>query len=269
MRLFVFILSVACLYSCNNDKDSGEDSSLVPSHGNIPQPQNMAYSIIAQHPKDTGAYTQGLEIYKGKLYESTGDWQQSSLRITDWKTGVVEQKHNMGTDKIFGEGLTILRDTIYQLTWVSNIVYVYAVNDIKKPIKTLRWPKDGWGLTNNGSDLIISDGSNNLYFVDPATLNIRRTLPVLSYKGPITLLNELEYIEGYIYANVYDQNYIVKIDPANGHVVGVLVLENLLRSNEKIPGRTDVLNGIAYDSASGSLLITGKRWPKLFEVKLN
>lgn len=269
MKLFLFLLTAACWLACNDGKDSGEDSSLVPSHGNIPAPQNLAYSVIAQYPKDTGAYTQGLEMYKGKLYESTGDWERSSLRVTDYKTGVIEKKHIMGSDKIFGEGLTILRDTVYQLTWVSNIVYVYAANNLEKPVKTLKWPKEGWGITNDGSSLIISDGSNILYFADPQTMAIQKTIPVLSYKGPINYLNELEYINGFIYANVYEQNYIIKINPENGYVVGVVVLENLLRSNDRVPGRTDVLNGIAYDSASNTMLITGKRWPKLFEVKLN
>lgn len=269
MKLLLLAFTVACLISCNNDKNTDEDPTLVPSHGNIPEPQNISYSIIAQYPKDTGAYTQGLEMYKGKLYESTGDWEKSALRITDYKTGKVEQQYNMGSNKIFGEGLTILRDTIYQLTWVSNIVYVYAANNVQKPIKTLKWPREGWGITNDGTNLIISEGTNILYFVDPKTMSIKRTLPVVSYKGPITYLNELEYINGFIYANVYEQNYIIKINPANGYVVGVLVLDNLLRQNEKIPGRTDVLNGIAYDSATSSLLITGKRWPKLFEVRLN
>ena len=269
MKLFLTGLALVAIISCNDDKVEGEDSSLVPSLGNIPEPQNIAYSIVAQHPKDTGAYTQGLEMYKGKLFESTGDYARSSIRITDYKTGKVEEKHVMGSNKIFGEGLTILRDTVYQLTWVSNIVYVYAVGNLQKPIKTLKWPKEGWGLTNDGTNLIISDGTNNLYFVNPQTLGIRKSLPVLSYKGPIDNLNELEYIDGFIYANVYGQNYIVKINPANGYIVGVLVFENLLKPNEKIPGRTDEFNGIAYDTATSTMLVTGKRWPKLFEVKLN
>ncbi|MEO5983893.1 MAG: glutaminyl-peptide cyclotransferase, partial [Ferruginibacter sp.] len=128
---------------------------------------------------------------------------------------------------------------------------------------------EGWGITNNGKELIISDGTNILYFVDPATLIVTRSIKVASYKGPITAINELEFIDGFLYANVYQQNYVIKIDPANGHVVGVIVLENLLQNSEKIPGRTDVLNGIAYDPNSKSFLITGKRWPKLFEMKMN
>jgi len=269
MKLIVVVFIVILTsFSCNNDLDE-EDSTIEPTYSKIPAPVNVAYNIIAQYAKDTGAYTQGLEIYKGSLYESTGDWENSSIRISDWKTGKVVKKYMMGSDKIFGEGLTILNDKIYQLTWVSNIVYVYDVNNLAKPIQSLKWPKEGWGLTNNGKELIISDGTDNLYFADPKDLTITRTIKVVSHKGTIDSINELEFIDGYIYANVYLQNYIIKINPANGYVVAIIVLENLLKETEKVPGRTDVLNGIAYDSASASLLITGKRWPKIFEIKLN
>ena len=263
---FFYLIVIISSASCNNNGSAERDSNGMPT---IPVPINLSYTIVAQHPKDTSAYTQGLEIYQGKLYESTGDWGNSSLRIIDLKTGNVAKKHVMGTDKIFGEGITILNNKIYQLTWLSNIVYVYDINDITKPIQILKWPHEGWGITNNGKDLIISDGSDHLYFADPADLTIRKTLPVLSYKGPITALNELEYIDGYVFANVYQQDYIVKIDLVNGQVIAVMIMDNLLQSNEKIAGRTDVLNGIAYDSATKTMLITGKRWPKIFEVKLN
>ncbi|MEJ7626960.1 MAG: glutaminyl-peptide cyclotransferase [Ferruginibacter sp.] len=269
MKLIVVVFIVILTnFSCNNDLPE-EDSTIEPTYSKIPAPLNVAYNIIAQYAKDTGAYTQGLEIYKGRLYESTGDWKNSSLRISDWKTGKVVQKYMMGSDDIFGEGLTIFNDKIYQLTWLSNIVYVYNVNNLVKPIQTLKWPKEGWGLTNNGKELIISDGTDNLYFADPKDLAIHRTIKVVSHKGTIDSINELEFINGYIYANVYQQNYIIKIDPANGYVVAIIVLENLLKESEKVLGRTDVLNGIAYDSASATLLITGKRWPKIFEIKLN
>lgn len=271
MKLVAVVLGFFLLsnVSCNNDDLPEDDPTIAPTYSKIPAPVNLAYNIIAQYPKDTGAYTQGLEMYKGKLYESTGDWENSSLRITDWKTGKVVKKHMMGSDKVFGEGLTIMDNKIYQLTWVSNIIYVYDVNNIDKSTQTLKWPKEGWGLTNNGKELIISDGTDNLYFADPKDLKINRTIKVVSHKGPIDSINELEFIHGYIYANVYQQNYIIKIDPATGNVVAIIVLENLLQETEKIPDRTDVLNGIAYDSATASILITGKRWPKIFEIKLN
>lgn len=267
-RLFGYLSLMCLVLSCNNDNKDSIDDSLQSSYSKVPEPVNISYNIIAQYPKDTSAYTQGLEINNGKMYESTGDFENSSMRIVNFKTGAVEQKKLMGSTNIFGEGITIFKDKIYQLTWVSNIVYVYGANNIQKPIKTLNWDNQGWGITHDSTHLIISTGSDTLYFVDPESLAIKKQLPVVSYKGPITQLNELEYIKGFIYANVYTQNYIVKIDPATGYVVGVIVLENLLQPGERTP-RTDFLNGIAYDEATQNLLITGKRWPKLFEIKLN
>ena len=175
----------------------------------------------------------------------------------------------MGTKKIFGEGINIFRNKLYQLTWQSNIVYVYDINSIDQPITTFKWPYEGWGITNNGTDLIISDGTSNLYFVDPENFKVKNTVAVVTNDGPVKDLNELEYIDGFVYANVYQTNYIVKIEPESGHVVGKMTFANLLSANDMIPERTDVLNGIAYDSTTKTILITGKRWPKLFEVKTN
>ena len=257
------------LYACNGS-DSGKgdiDSSLIPK----PTPQ-ISYTIVAEHPHDTSAYTQGLQWFNGKLYEGTGDYQNSSLRITDLKTGKVEKIHRMGTDSIFGEGITIFKGKIYQLTWESHVVYVYDLSNIDKPVKTLKWPYPGWGITNNGTDLIISDGSSNLYFVNPDDLKIKSIVQVKEDAGPIGYLNELEYIDGFVYANVWQSDIIFKIDPSSGKAVGKLDLPKLgdqFFKDQIVPGRTDVLNGIAYDSSTKRLLITGKRWPKMFEVKLN
>jgi glutamine cyclotransferase len=268
MRKFRILLLPIILLACNNE-GSDKDSSIDPVSNGIPPPQNLSYTILAQHPHDTSAYTQGLEIFKGKLFESTGDYQNSSLRITDYKTGSVEKKHVMGTEKIFGEGITIFNNKIYQLTWQSNIVYVYDAGNIEKPVATFKWPYEGWGITHDSSSLIISDGSANLYFVNPLDFSVKSTIRVTDNKGPVNEINELEYINGSVYANVYLTNDIIRIDPKNGHVTGKMTLDNLLQRNEFIPNRTDVLNGIAYDSTSNTILITGKRWPKLFELKIN
>ncbi len=267
LALFVIVFFAAC-----NGGDTAPDSSVAdPSlqHKNAPQ---LAYNILNVYPHDTSAYTQGLQLYNGKMYEGTGDYENSSLRITDYKTGKVEQKHLMGSKEIFGEGINIFKGKLYQLTWQSHVVYVYDLNNINKPVKTLSWPYDGWGLTNNGTDMIVSDGSSNLYFVDPETFKVKSTISVTEDGVTIEDLNELEFIDGYIYANVYVSDFIVKIDPASGHVVGRIDMPGII---EKFaPGYTpipndEVLNGIAYDSASKKLYITGKRWPKLFEVQLN
>lgn len=250
-----------------NDKQADHDDSLKV----VPTP-NIAYTILAEYPHDTSAYTQGLEFYNGKLYEGTGDYKNSALQIADYKTGKVENKHVMGTDSIFGEGITVFKNNIYQLTWRSHVVYVYDIKNITKPVTTLKWPYEGWGLTNNGTDLIISDGSANLYFVNPDDFKVKSTISVTDNAGNVKYLNELEYVDGFVYANVYESDYIVKIDPSSGHVVGKIDLTGVIQ--KFAPGYTpepndEVLNGIAYDSATKKIFVTGKRWPKIFELKLN
>ena len=269
-RFFTLSLLVISISCNNNDSSPDSDPSITPSSNGIKAPATINFTVVSEFPHDTSAYTQGLELYNGKMYESTGDYENSTLRITDHKTGKVEQKHSMGTQEIFGEGITILNGKLYQLTWQSHVVYVYDVNNINKPINTFKWPYDGWGITNNGTDLIISDGSANIYFVNPADFTVKNTVSVQSNEGPIDSINELEYVNGIIYANVYQTDAIVKIDPESGHVTGVLYFpENIRKEMLATNARTDVLNGIAYDSTSNSFFITGKRWSKMFEVKLN
>ncbi|MEI9959158.1 MAG: glutaminyl-peptide cyclotransferase [Ferruginibacter sp.] len=267
MNRYFALIALVILAACNgNDKDGDViDISVKP----VPTPV-IPYTIVAEYPHDTSAYTQGLEFYNGKLYEGTGDYETSSLRIIDYKTGKVEKKHMIGTDKIFGEGITIFKNKIYQLTWENNIVYVYELNNIDKPIKTFNWPYKGWGLTNNGTDLIISDGTANIYFVNADDFRLKSTISVSDNAGPIDSINELEYIDGFVYANIYQTDVIIKIDPVSGHVVGKMDLSGFkdkFFASQYIPGRTDVLNGIAYDSATKKFLVTGKRWPKMFELK--
>ena len=269
MKVFFFVLVWTFLVSCNNNNPDSDPEIVSNSKAGLAAPTLLSYAVISQYSHDTGAYTQGLQLYKGKMYESTGDYENSSIRITDYKTGRVEQIHKMGTKDIFGEGITILHDKIYQLTWESNVVYVYNIKDITKPITQFKWASEGWGITNNGTDLIISDGvTSNIYFVDPETFRIKTQVGVVDNKGPVENINELEFINGFIYANIYTTNKIVKIDPESGHVVGYMNFDSLLPDNEKTT-RTDYFNGIAYDSASKSIFITGKRWPKLYEIRLN
>lgn len=269
MKRFFALSLLAFSISCNNNTDT-VDTSIIPPVSGIAAPANISFTIVSEFPHDTSAYTQGLELHNGKMYEATGDYANSSLRITDHKTGKVEQKHAMGSAKIFGEGITILKDKLYQLTWESNVVYVYDVKNINKPIKTFTWPYDGWGITNNGTDLIISDGSSNLYFVNPDDFKIKNTVGVQTNNGPEDSLNELEYVNGFVYANVYQTNKIVKIDPESGHIVGILNFPTNFKADEDAKNpRADVLNGIAYDSTNKSFFLTGKRWSKMFQVTLN
>ena len=274
MTKFLLFATVILLAACNgnNDANTTEPATTEKPSTGIAAPQNINLNIIGIYPHDTSAYTQGLEIHDGKLYEGTGDFETSSIRISDIKTGKVEHKHMMGTNQIFGEGITIFNNKIYQLTWQSHIVNVYDINNIDKPIKTFTWPYEGWGITHTATDLILSDGSANLYFVNPEDFRIKSTMQVTDNIGPIDNLNELEMINGFVFANVYQSDFIVKIDPANGHVVGRIDLPGLGEQYFKtqiVNGRTDVLNGIAYDSVAKKIYITGKRWPKLFEATIN
>lgn len=261
----LLIILAAC--NGNNADEKYIDETIKPK----PTPA-ISYTIVAEYPHDTSAYTQGLEFYNDKMYEGTGDFEASSLRITDYKTGMVEKKHMMGTNAVFGEGITILNNKLYQLTWESKIVYVYDIKDITKSIKTFNWPYEGWGLTNNGTQLIISDGKPKLYFVNPGDFRLMRTISVTENGSPVYNLNELEFIDGYVFANVYQKETIVKIDPESGFVVGKMDFTGIKEKffpDKIIAGRTDSFNGIAYDSATKKIWVTGKRWPKMFELKLN
>jgi glutaminyl-peptide cyclotransferase len=267
MKYFLAVPVIIILAACNGGGTTPViDETLLPK-----ETPKINYNIINIYPHDTSAFTQGLQFYNGKLYEGTGDYEASSIRITDLKTGKVEKEHMMGSKKIFGEGINIFNGKIYQLTWESNIVYVYDLNNIDKPIKTFNWPYQGWGITNNGKELIISDGTANLYFVNKETFKVNNTIAVTEDGNTVENLNELEFIDGFVYANVYGEDFIVKIDPVSGHVVGKIDLPGLKEKYfaKEITDRTDVLNGIAYDSTTKKLFITGKRWARLFEISLN
>ena len=266
-KLLPFLLPVL-LVACGGNDNPDHDDSLKNSGTGIPAPASIGYTIVATHPHDTSAYTQGLELHEGKMFESTGDYENSSVRITDHKTGAISFKHVMGSKDIFGEGITIFNNKLYQLTWQNNIVYVYDLKNLNAPATTLKWNSEGWGITHDSTRLIVSDGSNILYFVKPEDFSVLSTISVRDNRGSVYDLNELEYIEGFIYANIYTTGDIVKIDPESGNVVGKISFKNLLTQQDVTRGRTDVLNGIAYDSTTKTMFITGKRWPKLFEVKL-
>ena len=264
----ILIAPLVLLISCQGGNTPESDPDIVTPHVETPEAVTIPYKILNQISHDTSAYTQGLEIYNGKIYEGTGDFEQSSLRINNRKTGTVEFRHLLGKSDIFGEGITILDNKLYQLTWENHKVFVYDLKNLNSPEKTMDWPHEGWGLTNDGKSLIISDGSSTLYSVNPADMKVISTVSVRDHQGPVSMLNELEMVDGFLYANVYQSNQIIKIDPSSGQVIGRMSFNGLLSSQEIIPDRTDVLNGIAYDSTSKTFLITGKRWPKMFEIKL-
>jgi glutamine cyclotransferase len=227
-------------------------------------PKSLSYSIVATFPHDTAAYTQGLVIHQGELYEGTGNYGFSKIRKVDLKTGKSLQELLL-EKKYFGEGITILRDRIYQLTWKERIVFVY---DLKfKKIREFPIETDGWGITNDGRQLIVSTGGSDLFFYAPDDFKLLKTQTVTDAGSPSFNLNELEYINGYIYANQYEYPYILKIDPSNGKIVAKADVTQMWNRIKAIEPRADVPNGIAWDSSSKKVYITGKWWPELYEVK--
>lgn len=276
-RFFAFLVLVflaACNSNSSTDSSSTQENNASTAN-NFPPPQPITYSIDGVYPHDPDAFTQGLQFYNGKLYEGTGEPNKSRLRIVDPKTGKVEKEYLIPDPSVFGEGITIFKNKIYQLTWQSHKIFEYNLNDISHPVKTFSWPLEGWGITNDGKSLIISDGSDKLYYVLPNdSTNTMKQLKILSVADntrAMDSLNELEYINGYIYANRWYNNNIVKIDTGNGHVVGVMDFAGLLHQYAPDAKYDEgaVLNGIAYDSTTKKLYITGKDWPKMFEIHLN
>ncbi len=256
------------LISCNNDPETSDDNPV----STIPPPVQLSYSLLNVYMHDTSAYTQGLQYVNGYLYEGTGNPEQkpgrSKLRKVDYATGKILKEYSI-PGSIFGEGITILGDKIYQITYREKKGFVYTLSDFKL-IREFSFNTEGWGLTNDGTNLIMSDGSSNIFYWDPATLKEMKRLSIQDNNGLKNNINELEFINGYIYANVYQTDEILKIDPATGNVVGRIDFSNLKKIYPELNNPSvDVLNGIAWDSSSNHLFITGKYWPKLFEIKLN
>lgn len=224
------------------------------------------YRVVHTYPHDTRAFTQGLIYLNGHLYESTGLNGRSSLREEDLDTGRI-LKFQPVSSRYFGEGLTNWGNELIQLTWQTHIALVYDLNTFRF-IKTFQYPWEGWGLTQDGKNLILSDGSSTLHFLDPNTFKQVRSIKVTDHGAPVDQLNELEYIHGQIYSNIWHSNRIAIISPASGEVLKWIDLTGILPAGSTDPTTDAVLNGIAYDSAHDRLFVTGKLWPKIFEIKL-
>jgi glutamine cyclotransferase len=243
------------------------DSTRIEVISNL-EPKILKFTLINTYPHDNKAYTQGLEFYNGVLYEGTGQRGESTLRKTNYKTGNIDLKIDL-EPRFFGEGITFLKDKIYQLTWEETTAFVYDAKTLKK-IKELPYAKkiEGWGLTNDGKYLYQSDGSEKIYKLNPEDLSIVDYVNVYSKDTKVKALNELEWVDGKIYSNVYQKNAIVVINPTNGVVEGVVNLVELEGKTTPIAER-DVLNGIAYNPATKTFFVTGKNWDKMFEIKIN
>lgn len=235
---------------------------VCPAQAEVPY---LTYEVIRTYPHDRGAFTQGLVYDGGVLYESTGLYGRSSLRRVDLDTGRVLQRHDLD-NRYFGEGIAVLGERIIQLTWRSRIGFVYDLRTFQR-IGTFSYPHEGWGLTTDGRKLYVSDGTEVIRVLDPIRFREMGHFRVVEGHGPLAGLNELEYVKGRIFANVWGSDDVVVIDPKTGRVVARLDLRGLL-PGEVRTGAEDVLNGIAYDAAGDRFFITGKFWPLVFEIRL-
>ncbi len=234
---------------------------------NNKRPKVYTYKIINEYPHDITSYTQGLEFYNGELYESTGQYKESKLRIVDYKTGIPKKSINL-SDSYFAEGITIVNDKVYQLTWREKIGFVYNTETLEKESSfKYSHSKEGWGLCHDTNTIYQSDGTEYIYKLNKETLAVDGKIQVYRSKGKVVGINELEWVEGKIYANRYQQDGVAIINPKNGAVEGVIdfsPLKKLVTKHDKL----DVLNGIAYNSDTKTLFVTGKKWDKLFEVEI-
>lgn len=227
----------------------------------------IPYKITNTYPHAPGSFTQGLVYEDGFLYEGTGQYGTSSLRKLNPETGEILKEVRLSRD-LFGEGITIYKKRIIQLTWMSQIGFVYDKKSFRH-LDTFRYPIpiEGWGITTDGTHLIVSDGSHRLYFLDPESFKVRKRLEVHDHRGPVFKINELEYVEGAVYANVWQSSKIIKIDIGSGRVTGIIDLSEIVP--EQFRGHSDyVLNGIAYDSEKRRFFVTGKMWPQVYELIL-
>src|SRR5438093_11429319 len=232
-----------------------------PAGGSLPL---FGYQIVHVYPHDADAFTQGLQFVDGALYEGTGLNGRSSIRKVELETGKVLQRRNV-SDEHFGEGITVWKSDLIELTWQSHVAFVYDRTTFE-PKKRFSYPGEGWGLTSDGTNLVMSDGTDELRVLDPVTFAEKRRIKVTAGGIALRNLNELEYMKGEILANIWMTDYVARVAPDSGRVTAYIDLRGLLTATER--ANTDVLNGIAYDAKQDRLFVTGKLWPKLFEIKL-
>ncbi len=259
MRHFTTLLiAFTTLVSCGGTRKN----SSTPQAS---EPTVYTYHIVAEYPHCRTSYTQGLQFVDGEMWEGTGEYGKSRLLRTDFATGKILESRSI-PDNEFGEGITLLGDKIYQLTWLNGKMYIYNRTSLEQTA-THTYKGEGWGLTTDGTKLYMSDGTHTIRIIDPATMKQERLVSVTLRGESLAYLNELEWIDGKIWANVYTTDHIVIIDPESGVVEGIVNLTGILPESER-DSHTDVLNGIAYDAATKRIFVTGKNWSKLYEIKL-
>jgi len=259
--------------ACKDVQQPAQTTTSDAPESEEPTLKPLTYSFVNSYPHDTTAFTEGLVIQEGKLYESTGSPEdmpstRSIIGVVDKATGEIDVKVEIDRRKYFGEGIVFLNGKLYQLTYVNKLGFVYDAKTFKK-IGEFRYAnKEGWGLTTDGTHLIMSDGTDKITYLDPETYNVVKTLTVTSTYGPVKYLNELEYIKGFIFANAYTTNVLVKIDPNTGRIIGKIDLTRLAeQAHAKYRGSME-MNGIAYDASDNTVYFTGKMWPYIFQIQI-
>ncbi|HET7003319.1 MAG TPA: glutaminyl-peptide cyclotransferase, partial [Puia sp.] len=267
-------LVIALLSSCGDPSGSSSNSNTATETVPASEAPVMTYTILNALPHDKDSYTEGFLMHDGKLFESSGapegnEKTRSMVGIVDPATGAITVKAELDRKIYFGEGITILGNKLYQLTWTNKKGFIYDLKTFKK-IGEFTFPsKEGWGMTTDGSNLIMSDGSSNLTYLDPLSFKTNRIVGVTDNNGPVGNINELEYVNGTILANIYQTPYIIRIDPNTGKVLGKADFSNLVKEVKLKDPDVDYMNGIAWDSANNKIYITGKLWPNMYEVRLN
>lgn len=258
-------LALLCM-ACSTDAPAADEGTRGASPLTLrKRPPEYRASVTREYPHDTAAFTQGLIWHDGQMYESTGEVGTSTIRRVKLETGEVLQRRDLPPPH-FGEGIAILGDKMYQLTWKSGSAFVYDLKSFA-PRGEFKYDGEGWGLTTDGAQLIMSDGTPILRYVNPADFSVTRTVTVTENGTPVSNLNELEWVKGEVWANVWLSDKIARIDPQSGVVLGYINLTGLLPAAVRT-GREDVMNGVAYDAAGDRIFVTGKRWARLYEISL-
>ncbi len=261
--ILVLALAVSC-FQCQPSNNGSSSNGTAAAPANKPVAK-YGYQIVNIFPHDSNAFTQGLILVDGNLLESTGQEGFSSLRRVELESGKILKKVDV-PEPYFAEGLAALNGKLYQLTWQHHIGFIYDAQTFNR-LGQFNYEGEGWGLATDGQSLILSDGSSRIRFIDPASFRVTRSINVTDSGTPVRELNELEYVNGEIYANIWHDNRIATIDPQSGHVNAWIDLTGLMPEGE-LQDPEAVLNGIAYDQASDKLIVTGKLWPRLFEIKV-
>ena len=258
-------LLIFALMRSGSESQSNGKTVTKPTTTSDERARQVSYEVVNSYAHDSTSFTQGLLWHDGGFYESTGQYGQSKLRRLEFPSGKVLKEISL-TPELFGEGLAFVDGRLFQLTWKSHRGFVYDLNTFRL-LQEFSYDTEGWGLTYDGKNLILSDGSSDLFYLDPQTFKPVRKLAVRMNGQPIRELNELEFIDGEIWANVWQTDLILRIDPSTGQVTSFLDLKGILAPSDKT-GREDVLNGIAYDSEHKRIFVTGKLWPRIFEIRV-